>query len=254
MRAGLYLAARFFLRYQALYLGFSLLAPFLSAVLYAAGWAATGGRADFEKFLYQAVGMVLLVLAQMATSSILWTLYEFMRGGQLEYLMASPARPLGVLAAFFLVELASSGLSFALSTAVLVAVAKGPAYGVGVLLAVAAAAATSLPLVGLALALSYVLPRVRNPSPISMLLNVGVVFFGGVLYPVSVLPEALRLASSLLPFAAWAEFARSIALGLEAPVRHLGPLLGYMAYAAVGMAIWGLFAKSLRASGRYHVW
>ncbi|AAL64647.1 ABC-2 type transport system, membrane protein [Pyrobaculum aerophilum str. IM2] len=253
MRAGLYLAVRYYTRYFALSLGFSLLAPLLSGLLYAVGWVTTEGRADLDKFLYQMVGLVLLMVAQMATSSFLWELYNLMAGGQLEYLLASPTHPLLLLVAYYVVQLAVFGSGFALSAAVVVAAIKGLAYGIATLLSVFIAAALSLPLIGITLALAYLLPSLRDPSPITSLLNVGVVFFGGVLYPASILPEALQLISALLPFATWAEFVKMVALNLQAPIRLLGPIGGYMLYFALGVFIWSILIGTMRAFGRYYV-
>ncbi|MGC8972910.1 MAG: ABC transporter permease [Thermoproteus sp.] len=254
MRAGLYLAARHYTRYYALSLAFSLIAPFISGLFYLASWAVTGGRADIEKFLYQLIGVVLIMLAQLATSDFLWTLHGLMSGGQLEYLAASPAGPLPTLASYYLVQLVAFGTGISTTTAVVVATIKGPIYGVAVLLAVAVAAASSLPLIGIALCLAYLVPYLRSPSPITMLLNVAIVFLGGVMYPASVLPSALRLVSSLLPFAEWAELVRGVALSLEIPPRALGPLLGYMAYFALGLLVWRSLMIRFKKSGLYHVW
>ncbi len=254
MRAGLYLALRLTLRQYGVLLSVSMLVPFFAALFYLGGWAATGGRADLDKFLYQLVGMVLLVVAQSASSNILWNMYMLTSGGQLEYLAASPSRPLAVLLAFYLVELVVVGLGAAVIAAFIVATLKGPLFVLAMLLAVAVAAVTSLPVVGLTLALAYFLPSVRSPTPLSTILGVAVVFFGGVLYPVTVFPEVLQVLSLLLPFAVWAEFARSVALGLQAPLRQFGLLMGYFAYFAMGLAAWGLLMRRLRRYGLYHAW
>jgi ABC-2 type transport system permease protein len=252
MRAGLYLALRLTLRQYGVLLSVSMLVPFFAALFYLGGWAATGGRADLNKFLYQLVGMVLLVVAQSASSNIL--MYMLTSGGQLEYLAASPSRPLAVLLAFYLVELVVVGLGAAVIAAFIIATLKGPLFVLAMLLAVAVAAVTSLPVVGLTLALAYFLPSIRNPTPLSTILGVAVVFFGGVLYPVTVFPEVLQVLSLLLPFAVWAEFARSVALGLQAPLRQFGLLMGYFAYFAMGLAVWGLLMRRLRRYGLYHAW
>jgi len=254
MRAGLYLALRLTLRQYGVLLSVSMLVPFFAALFYLGGWAATGGRADLDKFLYQLVGMVLLVVAQSASSNILWNMYMVTSGGQLEYLAASPSRPLAVLLAFYLVELVVVGLGAAVIAAFIIATLKGPLFALATLLAVAVAAVTSLPVVGLTLALAYYLPSIRNPTPLSTILGVAVVFFGGVLYPVTVFPEVLQVLSLLLPFAVWAEFARSVALGLQAPLRQFGLLMGYFAYFAMGLAVWGLLMRRLRRYGLYHAW
>jgi ABC-2 type transport system permease protein len=254
MRAGLYLVLRLTLRQYGVLLSVSMLVPFFAALFYLGGWAATGGRADLNKFLYQLVGMVLLVVAQSASSNILWNMYMVTSGGQLEYLAASPSRPLAVLLAFYLVELVVVGLGAAVIAAFIIATLKGPLFVLAMLLAVAVAAVTSLPVVGLTLALAYFLPSIRNPTPLSTILGVAVVFFGGVLYPVTVFPEVLQVLSLLLPFAVWAEFARSVALGLQAPLRQFGLLMGYFAYFAMGLAVWGLLMRRLRRYGLYHAW
>ncbi|MCI4465288.1 MAG: ABC transporter permease [Thermoproteus sp.] len=254
MRAGFYLALRLNLRQYGALLLVSVLVPFFAALFYLAGWTAAGGRSDLDKFLYQLVGMVLLIMAQTASSNVLWHIGALTSGGQLEYLAASPSSPLAVLLAFYLLDLAVAGLSAAAIAAAIIAALRGALFALATLLATAIASATSLPIVGLALALAYFLPSLRNPSPLSMILNVAVVFFGGVLYPVGILPASLQALSRLLPFATWAEFARSVGLGLQAPLRELGPLVGYLAYFALGVAVWGVLMRSLRRSGLYHVW
>lgn len=254
MRAGLYLAVRLYLRLYALSLSVSLLMPFFALLFYAAGWVVSRGKADIDKFVYQLVGVVIAVIAQIATSEALWDLYIFMSGGQLEYLIASPSYPLAVLMAFYVTQFMFFGLGVAVTAAVVLAVIKGPVYAAAMTLAALTAAIFSLPLLGIALALTYLLPYVRNPGPLSSVLNAAVMFFGGALYPASILPGALQAISHLLPFATWAEAVRSLALALELPIRLLGPLLGYMAYFALGVVVWNFYVRSLQRSGRYHVW
>ena len=253
MRAGLYLAARYVSRYYLLSFSFSLLSPFISAVFLAAGWAVTVG-VDLDKFLYQTVGLSLFMLAQVATSSVVWDLYSLMSGGQLEYLAASPARPLSVLMAFYLVQLAVFGLGFVSASAVVAAVVKGVEYGVFTLVAGLVAAATSLPLVGMSLAFSYLLPLVRTPSPLTNVLNPTIAMFGGMLYPVEILPRAFRLLADLLPFRVWTELAMSVASGIYIPMALWGRLAGYLFYFALGAVLWSLLMTRFKKTGLYHVW
>lgn len=248
IRAGFYAVFRTLSRMYGPAVFISALPPLFSSLLMLGGWVISG-RVELDKYLYQLLGMSLLIMAQVALSEISWTLKGWIDDGLFEYLQASPAQPLSVFIGVFLAEsLIFAGLSLIITAAVVGAI-KGPLFALSTLAAFALAFLGSLPLVGLGMALASLVLFTKEPGVVAMPIGALMAVAGGVLYPTSILPPYLHYIAEALPMAALADVVRGLALGLVLPIKELGALGGYAFYILIGVLSFDAVGRVARRRG-----
>lgn len=175
------------------------------------------------------------------------------RHGTLELLVAAPAPFTVVLAARItavtVASVAALGEVWIVATGLFRLDVRPGHPGLGLL----AMVATSVAVAGWATVVSAALVVARSPRVLQNALTFPCYLLGGVLVPVSFLPDPLRLASRGLVLSWSADLLRDAYS--PAPVSNVGPRLGIivalgLAGFALGHAVVGRALRTLRATGR----
>ena len=227
---------------------------FFSAVLYTAGWAASGGRADAEKWAYQLVGLALVALSQTALGSTVWNLRELMARGIYEYIVASPMSVPLFMAGYWLGVATPVMAGISASTSLALFAAMGPTYGLAMLAALAISVVGLAPLFGIGLVAASLVPYVRDAQSVANPINALVALIGGLIYPIYLLPHYLQYVAAAFPAWPWGEVVRGLALSLEVRIGGLVLLGVHWAYLAIGVLAFMAMSLGLRRSGHYNVW
>lgn len=171
--------------------------------------------------------VAILAVATTALTTLPAYLATYRERGVLRRLATTPARPVHLLAAQLLVNLAATAVALLLALLAGMAVfgVAGPANALG---AVAALILGTAAMFGIGLLVAAVVPNARVASGVGMLLYFPTLFFAGVWLPGPLMPEAIRRVREWTPPGALAEaLSDAWSGGWPAPL-HLAVLVGFV--------------------------
>jgi ABC-2 type transport system permease protein len=183
-----------------------------------------GGRRPIDIYLPV---VIILAVATTAITTLPVYLATYREKGVLRRLATTPARPVHLLAAQLLVNLAATALAILLALVVGMVVfgVPGPANVVGFVVAVVFGTAAMF---GLGLLVAAVVPNARVAGGVGMLLYFPTLFLAGVWLPGPLMPAAIRRISEWTPPGALAEALPDTWAGAWPAPPHLAVLAAYL--------------------------
>lgn len=205
----------------------------------------------WDPVAYQAIGSSIIVISMLIVSSIGQYINSASLSGRLEMLLASPARLSVVLISTSIPMMIFGLVVFTLTTAPLMYVATHTHGPYVAIISTAVLSIGMIPLFIMAVLVGLVIARIR--SPILLNLVQALVFtFSGALYPLTILPEILRIFSQALPIVYIVDPMRSLLItgdlgiiGLKIPAL----LIIALAYGSIGAILYRRFSSALRRGG-----
>ncbi len=221
-----------FLREAGAFL-FMLMFPFMISFLtYGAGQALTGGAASPKQWLYQLIGLALMMIVFTMTSSTAWFFRRGLMTGRLEYILAAPINPFIVIAASSISSVIFNIINFVFIASLGVLVVYGPHQLPATFLSILYLAAALLPIIGLNLIVGVMTLVFREPEPVTNAFNSVVAAVSGFAYPTTLLPVFLQAIGKILPYSHVVESTREILSG-SIQLAAYSPqilLLGYLVF------------------------
>jgi ABC-type multidrug transport system permease subunit len=208
----------------------------------------TAGTPKYENNLsYQVIGASIVVISMLVLSAMGQYTYSSLLSGRLEALLSAPIRVSTVLV-ITTIPMMIFGIILFVSTAAPAIYLALYRHGVAAIVAsIAIMSLGMIPLFALGLLLSLAVAKIG--SPIILNLVQAVIFsFSGALYPLTILPEILRIIPLSLPTYYIAESLRSLASSdigfLPLGVPQL--LMITIAYGSIGSILYRRFSRALR--------
>lgn len=198
---------------------------------------------------YQSIGASIVVISMIITSGMGHYINSATISGRLESLLAAPIRISMVVIATSIPMMIFGMITFILSSLPIIYTAVSR-YGFHVVLITAAILGLGIvPIFVLGLLISVATAKIGSPIAINLVQAI-IFTFSGSLYPVTILPEILRLFSQSLPFVYIADSLRSLLI-LGSPSLSGIPALFIitLAYGSVGGFLYRIFSRSLRTGG-----
>jgi len=226
-----------FLREAGVFLSLSAFPFMFSLLTYGAGAALSGGGVSPEQWLYQLVGFTVMMVSLSMSSSSAWFFRRGLMTGRLEYLLASPVHVVIAVTSSALVNVIFNVIYFILVTSVGVVTVYGIGRLANLLGAILFLAAALVPVVGFNLIVGVSTIILREPEPITNVVNSIVSAVSGFTYPATLLPLILREVGRALPFSHIVEGARSFIAG-SFQVSHLSLQLLMLVYLLLGLLIY----------------
>jgi ABC-2 type transport system permease protein len=203
-----------------------------------------GGR----YFEFVVLGVVVVLFANLGTSSFKSSIGDEQRAGTLEIVLSSPTRLATFLAGSFLEPLLMALVQTAIYLTAAIVVFRAHIPLSGLWLAVPLMAMTVLTFCALGILSAAFIVLTKRGDPISLIGGAGTLF-AGVLFPTSVLPGPLEAATRWIPAYYGLEGLRAVLLTGAGLGDIAGDLLKLGAFLAVllPIALW-CFARAIRAA------
>lgn len=228
-----------FLREAGVFL-FMMSFPFLFSLLsYGAGSALTGGKVTLQQWFYQLIGFTIMMIAFTMSSSSAWYFRRGIMTGRLDYIFAAPVSPLVAVVSSALTNTIFNIIYFVIVASLGVIVVYGINYLVNILATIFFLALALLPAIGFNLIVGIATIILREPEPVTNVINSVVSAVSGFTYPIILLPALLQALGLVMPYSHIVSGARELLSG-SFQFFQLAPHLFMLVYLLLGLLIFRL--------------
>ncbi len=196
------------------------------------------GYSDYLTFAV--LGFMVLGFGLTFMSGFVWSVVDELYAGTLEYSFASPMRRITFFLGNVLVRILLSFLYMAVYVPLFVFVFGVRINPVGFLKALPVLLIGTVGMIGFGMAAAGIVLYLKDPGPFINILEMLVFALSGAMYPVTILPEPLRILARAVPYAPTSEAVRKVvAFGYSGSVGEISylllistlyALLGYITY------------------------
>jgi ABC-2 type transport system permease protein len=204
---------------------------FLHRALEGGGGKALGRFAG-DYFAFAIIGLALLGYMSYGVGAMVRSIRESQAAGTLEHMVLTPTRLATILLASSLPGYVLASVSVA--TYVVAAAVVGTDFGhANVPVALLSLLLATASFIGLGLLAASIVIVTRRGNPVSFMIRTGSLALSGVIYPVTVLPEVLRIVAQALPLTHALELVRRSLLLGDGVAELWSPLLALTATVAI---------------------